>query len=141
MGVEYFGDVIVHGNFAEVQNSKPKDFDYLHDAKWMEDYPFTIREKIGSVVCSCKRIEVHYAPYYGWNHFHLKSCNLLRVLHDRPQLANFWAYDHLPSIAFSDKAVPKNTRISLYVSTRSRKQHIKVRSNNINNNQLSLIGA
>lgn len=140
MDCEVFGSgSAICGNFAELMPEKPKDFDYMRTAKWLEDYPFDQRECIGGTICSCKKVEVHFAPYYGFDMFHTKTCNLMRKIHDRPQLVILWAYDHLPAIQFSKKAVPANTHIPLYVRSSSRTQRIKVMTQNINGNQLALV--
>lgn len=118
MGVAVFGDVIVHGNFAEVLPEKPKDFNYETDAKWLEPYPEEWKERvrIGSVICTCKTVEVHYAPYYGFDFYHQDSCNLMRQVKARPQLMNLPAYDHLPAIVFFEGAVvPASMRQGIYV--------------------------
>lgn len=121
------------GNFADLLPEKPKDFDYLQDAKWIEDYPFGKRECIGGTVCSCRRIEVHYAPYYGWDHYHVETCNLMRKLRDKPQLGALWPYDHLPAIQFTKKSVPASFRVPLYIKSISRRQNIKVKVIKSNN--------
>lgn len=129
MGVVQYGDVIIHGNFAEVLPEKPKDFDYEQDAKWLEPYPkeFEYREKIGSVICTCKKLEVHFAPYYGFDYYHTEDCNLLRQLKDRPSLLNLPWYEHLPAVVFYEgKTVPANTKQGLYVKYRKRTAKIPV---------------
>ena len=126
MGVVQYGDVIVLGNFAEVSSEKPADFDYMSDAKWLEDYWLDERERIGGTICSCKKIEVHYAPYYGFDLFHTEQCNLMKKIRDRPQLIVLWAYNHLPAIVFSKQAVPADSHIPMYVRSSSRTHKIKV---------------
>lgn len=139
MGVMAFGDVIVHGNFAEVEPEMPKDFKYDRDARWLEPYPFEHRERIGSVICTCEKLEVSYAPYYGFDYDHLSSCNLVRQLKARPQLYNLPSYDHLPSVVFYEgSTVPADTRQGLYVDKRGRASKIKVRV--IKNQTIALIG-
>ena len=140
MDCEIFGNgSAICGNFAEVQPEKPKDFDYMSTAKWLEDYPLDKRECIGGTICSCKKVLVHYAPYYGWDYFHVDTCNLMRKLKDRPQLGILWAYDHLPSIQFSGKAVPADTPVGIYIRTSSVASKIKVRRVGTNNLQLFAI--
>lgn len=126
MGCIVSGEVIATGNFAELQPEPPRDFDYMTDAKWLEDYPFDKRECIGGTICSCKKVRVHFSPYYGWDHYHLETCNLMRKLNDQPRLAILWAFDHLPAIAFSKKAVPADSRIPQYIKIQSKSYRIKV---------------
>lgn len=138
MDCEDLGGIIVCGNFAEIMPEKPKDFDYTTTGKWMEDYPYDIRECIGGTIYSCKKIEVNYAPYYGWDNYHNQNCNLMRKIRINPQLTNLWAYDHLPAFAFSDKAVPAATHVPMYIKQVKHTQSIKVRLPGLNINQLSL---
>lgn len=124
MGVIDYGGILVHGNFAEVLPEKPKDFNYEEDAKWLEPYPkdFEYREKIGSVICTCKIVEVHYAPYYGFDFYHTGGCNLLRQIKARPSLLNLVSYEHLPAIVFyENQTVPAKTTQGIYIDYKSRK--------------------
>lgn len=97
------GTMVVCGNFAEVLPEKPKDFDYERDAKWLEDYPKDLeRIKIGKTTCDCKKIETHYAPWYGYSWFHSEDCALLKRVKERPQLLNLPAFDNVECIGYSD---------------------------------------
>lgn len=122
-----YGGIVICGNFSELLDEKPKDFDYMSSGKWLEDYWLDQRECIGGTVCSCRKIQVHYQPWYGFDLFHSKGCNLLRKVELQPQLMTLWAYEHLPSIMFSGKAVPAATRPSLYVLASSRTYKVRVR--------------
>lgn len=133
MGVVAFGDVIVHGNFAEVLPEKPKDFNYDQDGKWLEDYPkeWDVRERIGSTICTCKKVEVHYAPYYGSDFYHTEGCNLLRQIKARPSLVNLPSYEHLPAIVFYEGwTVPAETKQGIYIDYRKRSATVAVKKVN-----------
>lgn len=142
MGVMQFGDVIVHGNFAEVLPEKPKDFNYEHDAKWLEPYPkeWADRVRIGKVICTCKVVEVHYAPYYGFDFYHTKGCNLMRQIKARPQLVNLPAYEDLPNIVFYEGAVvPASMRQGIYVDYHKHGGRVAVKIAKSNSDQLGLL--
>lgn len=128
MGCITSGGLTVIGNFADLQPNRPENFDYMSDAKWLEDYPLDKRERIGGTVCSCKKIRVHYSPYYGYDNYHVESCNLMRKIRDKPQLTILWAYNHLPAIIFSRQAVPAKHRIPIYIKAISRTHKLKVRN-------------
>jgi hypothetical protein len=129
MDCEEFGNGnFICGNFAERQESKPENFDFMTTGKWYEDYPFGWRETLGGVICNCKRIKVNYAPYYGFDHFHLDTCNLMRKLAAEPGLANLMEI-YLPSITRYTDSVPNSDHIPLYIkglsSSRARKIKVK----------------
>ena len=126
MDCEEYGGITICGNFAERLEEKPADFDYMTTGKWYEPYPFETREKIGHVICSCKRVKVDFAPYYGWDMWHEDSCNLMRQLKAKPQLANLWQYSYLPAI-YPASDVPADKPVPLWIDTRSRRATIKVR--------------
>jgi len=91
------------GNFAEVQESKPQNFDYDSDAKWYEPYPKDWeRIKIGKTTCDCKKIETHFAPWYGYTWFHTEECALLKKVKERPQLMNLPAFYNVETIGHSE---------------------------------------
>lgn len=119
--------VTMCGNFADVLPKKPEYFDYMGTGKWLETYSYDKRERIGGTVCSCKQIEVHFAPYLGWDIFHTSSCNLMRKVKDQPQLMTLLAYEHLPNIRFSKQAVEASKPVTTYVKVISRKERVKVR--------------
>lgn len=127
MDVIESGNIIICGNFAELLPSKPKNFDYMSNAKWLEPYPFERREVIGGTICSCDKVEWWHNVYWEPDVFHLKTCNLMKKLRDNPGLANLWAYEHLPQVAFSSLAVPADTKVKMYISYRSRTYRVRVR--------------
>lgn len=130
MNCEEFGiGNFICGNFAERQESKPENFDYMTTGKWYEDYPFDWRETLGGVICNCKRIKVNYAPYYGFDHFHLDTCNLMRKLAAEPGIENL-IETYLPSITRYTDSVPNSDHIPLYIKglNSSRACKIKVKT-------------
>lgn len=137
MGVVDYGGVLVHGNFAKVLPEKPKNFDFESDAKWLEDYPLDWRETWGNTICSCRKIEVHYAPYYGFDYFHLDSCNLMRKLEAEPQIQNLFEI-YLPRVTHYKDAVPADVEPGIYVRNRSSKCRVKVRVVDTRNLRLAL---
>ena len=96
MGVIEYGDVIVHGNFAQITKEKPENYD--EDYKVMVPYPFKLREKIGGVECSCKEVLECFMPYYGFDWYHSDGCELMKKVKQKPSLMNLWCYSHLPQI-------------------------------------------
>lgn len=129
MDCETFGDVTVLGNFAPLLTEKPEPFDYEKTCKWLEPYPFDVRERIGRVVCSCTHLEAHYAPYYGWDYYHLKSCNLMKQLRARPQLLNLWQYQTLPAV-YPAGGVPAGDPVPLFIdchASRARRVPVQVK--------------
>lgn len=113
------------GNFAKLQDSKPEPFDYDKTAKWLEPYSFDWRETLGSTICNCKTVEVHYAPYYGWDYYHLDTCNLMRKLRAEPGLNNLHEH-YLPAITHYTDAVPNQDNIPLYIQGIGRASKIKI---------------
>lgn len=138
MDCEQYGQITVCGNFAEVQDSKPEPFDYDHTCKWYDDYPFDWRETLGKTVCNCKKVLVHYAPYYGYDYFHQDTCNLMRKLDAEPQILNL-GETSLPAITHYTDAVPNSNHIPLYIRTVGRKSHIKVKTFFRNERQMALL--
>ena len=108
------------GNFAERTDTKPESFDYDHTAKWYEAYPFDWRETLGGTVCNCSRVKVNYAPYFGYDYFHLDSCNLMRKLDAEPGIYNL-VETYLPAINHYTDAVPNSDHIPLYIKGRKSK--------------------
>jgi len=97
--------MVVCGNFAEVQPEKPKDFDYMSSAKWLEPFPKewqNDRIKIGKTTCDCKQIETHYAPYYGHTWYHSKECALIKRVEQTPGLRNLWCFENVELIGYSE---------------------------------------
>lgn len=125
MGCISSGSMVICGNFAEVLPEKPKDFDYMSDAKWLEPYSMDWRETLGGTICNCKIIEVHYAPYYGFDYYHNDNCNLMRKYRDSPGLSNLYEV-YLPAITKYDDAVPNRENIPLYIKNRSRAYKVNV---------------
>lgn len=127
MDCEDLGGIVISGNFAERTETKPDDFDYMHTGKWYEPYPFEWREKLGSTICSCSRVKVNYAPYYGFDYFHLDTCNLMRKLEAEPGIANLYEC-YLPAITRYTDAVESPDHIPLYIKGRRSKGYaIKVK--------------
>jgi len=127
MGIIQMGDVIVHGNFAEVLPEKPKEFDYNSDAKWIEPYSMEWREVLGDAVCNCTTVEVHFAPYYGFSFFHRDTCNLMRKIEAQPGIANLYEV-YLPSMTQYHNAVENTGKLSIWVHKKpSRAKKIKVK--------------
>lgn len=127
MGVIAMGNVLVHGNFAELLPEKPKDFDYENDAKWLEPYDLEWREVLGDAVCNCTKVEVHFAPYYGFSYFHMDTCNLMRKIAVQPGIANFYEV-YLPSMTQYHNAVKNTGKLSIWVHKKpTRAKKIKVK--------------
>ena len=133
MDCEIWEGGAICGNFAELQDKKPDPFDYDRTAKWLEPYPFDKREVIGGTVCNCKTVKVHYAPYYGFDYFHLDSCFLMQKYRNTTNPDYFWSMQYLPSIQFGDNAVPVDTPPRAYIKGRSSTSHIKVRHGSLQN--------
>lgn len=114
------------GNFASVDESKPEPFDYDRTAKWREPYSFEWRETLGKAICNCRMVEVHYAPYYGFDYFHTEGCNLLRKLNAEPGIYNL-RETYLPGITRYTDAVPNREHIPLYIRGVSRKSRVTVK--------------
>jgi hypothetical protein len=127
MGCEQMGDITICGNFADLLPEKPKDFDFDRTAKWLEPYPFDIREVIGGTVCNCKVVKAHYAPYYGFDYYHQDSCFIMQKYRNTPNAEYFWSMQHLPAIAFGENAVPVDTPPRMYIRGRSTAKKIRVR--------------
>lgn len=127
MDCETNGSITITGNFAKLQDSKPEPFNYDRTAKWLEPYNCEWREVLGDAICNCTTVEVHYAPYYGWDHFHRPQCNLMRKLAAQPQIANL-RETFLPSMIQYDDSVPNDGKLHIWVEPkRSRAKKIKVR--------------
>lgn len=75
------------GNFAKLTKRKPKNW-YETGYKIIVPFTFKWRHKIGNVKCTCKNMEEHYQPYYGWSWFHEEGCAYVEVFKKRPQLCN-----------------------------------------------------
>lgn len=126
MDCETFGNgSAICGNFASLQNTKPEPFDYDHTAKWIEPYSFEWRETLGKTICNCKNVEVNYAPYYGFDYFHMNGCNLIRKLAAEPQILNL-GETYLPAITHYTDAVPNRENVPLYIQGISRAKLIQV---------------
>lgn len=82
---------------------------------------------------------VCYQTYMGEDVYHLESCNLVKRLQDRPSLRNLWAWDHLSSIAFTERAVDASVDPGIYIEVVSTAANVKVRIANINGNQVKLL--
>lgn len=132
MGCIVGGGMAICGNFADLLPEKPEKMDYDKSYKWVEPYSFEWRETLGKTICNCKNVEVHYAPYYGYDYYHNKNCNLLRKLEAEPQINNLYE-TYLPAINHYNDAVPNTDRIPLYVQTISRTSKVKVRHSPIQN--------
>lgn len=103
MGCIVGNGVAICDNFAEVQDKKPENFDYMSDANWLETYPKDWeRIKIGKTTCDCKQVETHYAPYYGFTWYHSKECALIKRVEAQPQLMNLPAFWNVETIGYSE---------------------------------------
>lgn len=141
MDCESFGGLTITGNFAELQQSKPEPFDYDHTAKWIEPYSCEWREVLGDAVCNCTTVEVHYAPYYGFDHYHRPTCNLMRKLEAQPQIANLREISLPAMIQYTD-SVPNTGKLSIWIndkSKRSKKVEVHHKTPIVNTRQLSLV--
>lgn len=114
MDCESFGNVTIVGNFAKLQDSKPEPFDYDRTAKWIEPYTAEWREVMGDAICNCATVEVHYAPYYGWDFFHRPTCNLMRKLAAQPGIANLREI-RLPAMVQWDDSVQNDGKLHIWV--------------------------
>ena len=127
MDCETNGSLTITGNFAELQQSKPEPFDYDRTAKWIEPFTMEWREVMGDAICSCTTVEVHYAPYYGFDFFHRDNCNLMRKLAAQPQIANLREIV-LPAMTQWDDSVKNDGKLHIWVEPkRSRVKKVKVR--------------
>ena len=128
MDCEDLGGIVITGNFAKLQDKKPEPFDYDHTAKWIEPYSFEWREVLGNAICNCTTVEVHYAPYYGFDHFHRDTCNLMRKLRAEPGIANLREI-YLPAMTHYTDSVPNTGKVSIWVKglSKSRPTKIKVK--------------
>lgn len=127
MDCEDLGGITITGNFAELQDSKPEPFDYDRTSKWIEPYAAEWREIMGDAICSCTTVEVHYAPYYGCDHFHRPGCSLLRKLAAQPQISNLREV-HLPSMVQWDDSIPNDGKLHIWVENKSKRAKVvKVR--------------
>lgn len=121
------GALIVCGNFAELQDRKPEPFDYDNTSKWIEPYNCEWREVMGDAICSCSTVEVHYSPYYGWDHYHRPTCSLIRKLKAQPGIANLHEI-YLPTMIQCDNSLPNDGKLHIWVEPKpSRTKKIKVR--------------
>lgn len=127
MDCSNLGDITICGNFAELLPEKPKDFDYMSTAKWLEPYPFDKRDVIGGTTCNCKYVVVNYAPYYGFDYYHQDTCFLMQKYRNTPNADFFWSMASLPLISFGDNAVPADTPPRMYIKGRSTSVKVKVR--------------
>lgn len=137
MDCEDLGGITISGNFAERTETKPKDFDYNRTGKWYEPYSFEWRETLGGTICNCSRIKVNYAPYFGYDYYHLDSCNLMRKLDAEPGIHNL-VQTYLPAITRYTDSVPNRDRIPLYIKGRKRSRSYAIRVRRVLP-QLSLI--
>lgn len=141
MDCEDYGGITITGNFAELQQSKPEPFDYDHTAKWIEPYNCEWREVLGDAVCNCTTVEVHYAPYYGFDHYHRPTCNLMRKLAAQPGIVNLREIS-LPAMIQYNDSVPNTGKMSVWVenkSKRSKKVEVHHKTPILNTRQLSLV--
>jgi hypothetical protein len=138
MDCEDYGGITITGNFAELQQTKPEPFNYDKTAKWIEPYACEWREVLGDAVCSCTTVEVHYAPYYGFDHYHRDTCNLMRKLRAEPQIQNLREVSLPAMIQYSD-SVPNTGKISIWVENKTkRSKKVSVRHKVSSNNPLQV---
>ena len=139
MGVIFSDNIIMCGNFEEVQPEMPKDLHYDRDAKWVEPYKMEWREILGNAICSCTEVEVHFAPYHGFDHYHQKTCSLMRKLKAEPQIENLREV-YLPQMTQYDDSKANDGKRHIWVENKSkRSKNIKVRVKIVNKSQMSLI--
>lgn len=141
MDCETIGSLTITGNFAELQQSKPEPFNYDRTAKWIEPYEAEWREVLGDAVCNCTTIEVHYAPYYGFDHYHRPNCNLMRKLEAQPGIYNLREIV-LPAMTQWYDSVPNTGKLTIWVDDKTkRSKRVKVHHTapTINTRQLALI--
>lgn len=124
MDLETYGNIIICGNFAKLQDKKPEPFNYDESSKWIEKYSFDWRETLGDAICNCAIIEVNYAPYYGFDYFHNDSCNLMRKLEKYPGISNFYEI-YLPSINNYSTSVKSKKSRQIWVYKQSRTSKIE----------------
>lgn len=122
------GSVTIVGNFAELQDHKPENLDYDKTAKWVEPYNCEWREVMGDAICSCATVEVHYAPYYGFDHYHRPTCSLMRKLKAYPGIHNLREV-HLPAMVQWNDSIPNDGKLHIWVerkNTRAKKIKVKL---------------
>lgn len=127
MDIEDYGGLVICGNFSEVLPEKPKDFNYEKTAKWLEPYNMNWREVMGDAICSCATVEVHYAPYYGWDYYHRPTCSLMRKLRSQPGIANLREV-HLPTMVHWSNSIPNDGKLHIWVENKSRNRTINVKN-------------
>lgn len=116
MDCEVFGSgSAICGNFAKLEDKKPEPFNYDRTAKWIEPYSFEWREVLGNATCNCTTVEVHYAPYYGFDYYHRDTCNLMRKLEAEPQIHNLREI-YLPAINHYNNSVPNTGRLTIWIN-------------------------
>lgn len=115
------------GNFATLQDSKPEPFDYDKTAKWLEPYKMEWREVLGDAVCNCATVEMHYAPYYGYDYYHRPTCNLMRKLEKSPGIHNLYEI-YLPAMNQYNNSVKATKERQIWVYKPSRSYRVKVRT-------------
>jgi len=127
MDCETNGSLTITGNFAELQQSKPEPFNYDRTAKWIEPFTMEWREVMGDAICSCTTVEVHYAPYYGFDFYHRDNCSLMRKLAAQPQIANLREIV-LPAMTQWDDSVPNDGKLHIWVHRKvTRPKKVKVK--------------
>lgn len=136
MDCETIGSLTIIGNFAPLLDHKPEKLDYDKTAKWIEPYSCEWREVMGDAICSCATVEVHYAPYYGFDHYHRPTCSLMRKLKAQPGINNLREV-HLPAMVQWNDSIPNDGKLHIWVERKnSRPKKIKVK---IMLKQLSLV--
>lgn len=126
MDIKDYGGVVVCGNFAEVLPDKPESLDYESSAKWVEPYELEWREVMGDAICSCTTVEVHYAPYYGFDYYHSETCSLMRKLKSQPQIENLREV-YLPRMHQWSDSVENDGKIHIWVENKSRRKTVEVK--------------
>lgn len=126
------------GNFAKLNDTKPEPFDYDRTAKWIEPYDMEWREVLGDAVCNCTTVEVHYAPYYGYDYYHRPTCNLMRKLDKSLGIHNFYEI-YLPAMNQYNNAVKATQQRSIWVYKPSRSYKVKVRTSPIKDTRQAVL--
>jgi hypothetical protein len=114
MDCEVWENGAMCGNFAKLQDKKPEPFNYDKTAKWIEPYNLEWREVLGDAVCNCTTVEVHYAPYFGYDFYHRPNCNLMRKLEASPGILNLYEI-YLPAMNQYNNAVKTTKSRSVWV--------------------------
>ncbi len=79
--------IVICGNFADVEKTRPKDW-AERDSAWIEPFNMKWRDKLGKVDCDCRDLEWRYQPYYGFSVYHMPDCAIGKHLKKHPGIEN-----------------------------------------------------